>query len=127
MTTPLPAQPRPRGAGGRPRDPACNAQSRHGSTATSVAGQACALPLVSSWPALAPLRSLGVPFHRRLPGGRCCSWRRRRRRASSSPPGSGLSLVPHLPEPEPALLALVWGVLDKLAGSPQAEKLPLLG
>jgi len=40
---------------------------------------------------------------------------------------SGLSLVPHLPEPEPALLALVWRALDKLAGSPQAEKLPLLG
>ena len=122
MATRLPAQPPPGGAGGRPRDPACNASSRHGSTATSVARRACALPLAPSWSALAPLRSLGVPSQRRRPGGRCCSWRRQRRN-SCSPPGSWLSPVPHLPKPEPALLALVWRVLDEMAGSLPAEKL----
>jgi hypothetical protein len=79
----------------------------HGSTATSMPSRAYALPLVSSWSASAPLRSSGVPFQRRLSGSRRCSWWRRWQ-ASRSPPGSWLSLVPHLPEPEPALLALVW-------------------
>src|SRR5580693_6277443 len=109
------------GGGQIPRDQACDASSRHGSTATSARSHASALPPVSSWSALAPLPSLGVPSQRRLSGSRRCSWRRGRR-ASRGQPGTWLSLAPSLPEPEPALLALVWRV-DELAGSPLAEKL----
>ena len=59
--------------------------SRHGSTATFVPGQACALAVVSSRPALALLYSRRFPARGRFSERPC--WRRGRR-TSGSPPGS---------------------------------------
>ena len=53
---------------GHPRDPACSASSRPGNTATSVAGHACASPLVPSWPAWAPLPLIGGSFSAKAAG-----------------------------------------------------------
>jgi len=94
------------------------------SSVTCMPWRGCALALVPFWSASASLRSWEVPSQRRLSGGQRSGWCWPRR-SSRSATGTWLSSAPHLPEPEPAPLALVlvWSVLDELADSLLAQEL----